>query len=90
MRLKLSSRLKSLGVEDGIFFGKIDEAEFSIEISKKDGEFPIIIKDGFIEIPDEVVSKVHLNGDKEFEVDVAPTDDYLKRYNKDRFAIVII
>ena len=91
MKLKMSDKMKRLGIEDGTYWGKIDEAEFSIEISKsKDGkDIPIIIKDGYIYIPDDVVSRVHLNADHERDVDLAPADDY-KRFHKDRFAIVII
>ncbi|RLI78426.1 hypothetical protein DRP05_07240 [Archaeoglobales archaeon] len=93
MQLKIPDTLlikfKKIGIKDGFYQGRIDDAEFSIEISNE-GDFPVIIKDGIIEILDEVVSKAHLNADKEYEVDLAPVDDYSKRYNKDRFAIVII
>ncbi len=87
MRLKMSDRMKRLGIEDGTYWGRIDEAEFSIEVSK-DGDVPIIVEDGYIHIPDDVVSRVHLNADQEREL--APADDYEKRYSKDRFVIVII
>jgi len=92
MKLKMSEKMKRLGIGDGTYWGRIDEAEFSIEISesKDGGDIPIIIKDGYIYIPDDVVSRVHLNADQEREVDLAPADDYEKRYSKDRFAIVII
>lgn len=89
MKLKLPSKIKNLGIKEGIYKGRIDEAEFSIEVSRDTGDFPVILKDNFIEIPDDIVSKVHLNADKEFEVDLVPADDYSKRY-KDKFSIVII
>ncbi len=83
----MSDRMKRLGIEDGTYWGRIDEAEFSIEVSKsKDGkDIPIIVKDGYIHIPDDVVSKVRLNFDQEREL--APADDYEKRYSKDRFVM---
>ena len=89
MRLKMSDKMKRMGIEDGVCWGRIDEAEFSIEVSK-DGDVPIIVRNGYIYIPDDIVSKVRLNVDQEGEVDLAPADDYKKRYSKDRFVIVII
>ena len=60
-----------------------------ISKSKDGGDIPIIVKNGYIYIPDDVVSRVHLNDDQVMEVDLAPTDDYEKGYSKDKFAIVI-
>jgi len=92
MKLKMSDRMKRLGIEEGLYWGRIDEAEFSIEITKSKDckDIPIIIKDGCIYIPDDVVNRVQLNDDREIEVDLAPTDDYEKRYSKDKFAVVIL
>ncbi|MFQ6120238.1 MAG: hypothetical protein ACE5KE_10180 [Methanosarcinales archaeon] len=63
------------------YLGKVDNAEYCIEFGEevKDGNVALKFynKNGkyYVEIPDDIVDKIHLNADEEFEIDINPRVD---------------
>lgn len=63
------------------YFGKVDDAEYCIEFGDevKEGNVKIQFynKNGkyYVEVPDDVVDRIHLNADEEFDIEINPIED---------------